>query len=69
MAAISRFGGVDILISNAGAAQTGFLPELNDQQLAAAYDPEFLLTLPLCPRCCALPVPAGTGRPAVVQYQ
>ena len=41
MAAISRFGGVDILISNAGAAQTGSLLELNDQQLAAAYDLNF----------------------------
>lgn len=40
-AAIRRFGGVDILISNAGAAQTGAMLELDDQQLAGAYDLNF----------------------------
>ena len=40
-AAISRFGGLDILISNAGAAQTGAMLELDDRQLADAYDLNF----------------------------
>ena len=41
MAAISRFGGLDILVSNAGAAQTGAMLELEDRQLADAYDLNF----------------------------
>ncbi len=41
MAAISRFGGLDILVSNAGAAQTGTMLELDDRQLANSYDLNF----------------------------
>ena len=41
MAASSRFGGLDILVSNAGAAQTGAMLELDDRQLADAYDLNF----------------------------
>ena len=41
MAATSRFGGLDILVSNAGAAQTGAMLELDDRQLADAYDLNF----------------------------
>ena len=40
-AAISQFGGLDILVSNAGSAQTGAMLELDDQQLASAYDLNF----------------------------
>lgn len=39
--AIRQFGGVDILVSNAGAAQTGAMLDLDDQMLAAAYDLNF----------------------------
>ena len=39
--AINRFGGLDILISNAGAAQTGAMLELNDRQLSDSYDLNF----------------------------
>ncbi len=41
MAATSRFGGLDILVSNAGAAQTGAMLTLDDRQLADAYDLNF----------------------------
>jgi NAD(P)-dependent dehydrogenase (short-subunit alcohol dehydrogenase family) len=41
MAATNRFGGLDILVSNAGAAQTGAMLELDDRQLADAYDLNF----------------------------
>ena len=43
MAATSRFGGLDILVSNAGAAQTGAMLELDDRQLADAYDLNFFV--------------------------
>ena len=41
MAATSRFGGLNILVSNAGAAQIGAMLELDDRQLSDAYDLNF----------------------------
>jgi len=40
-ATIARFGGLDILISNAGTAHTGAMLSLADQELADAYDLNF----------------------------
>ena len=39
--AVNRFGGLDILISNAGSAQTGAMLELDDRQLSDSYDLNF----------------------------
>jgi NAD(P)-dependent dehydrogenase (short-subunit alcohol dehydrogenase family) len=40
-AVVARFGGVDIVVSNAGSATTGMMAELGDEALRASFDLNF----------------------------
>ncbi len=60
-AAIARFGGVDILVSNAGAAWTGDIAELSDELLRKSFELNFFAHLAFAQATVAVLRAQGRG--------
>ncbi|GAB5511661.1 MAG: bifunctional aldolase/short-chain dehydrogenase [Hyphomicrobiales bacterium] len=60
-AATLRFGGLDILVSNAGFAQQGMLTELSDDELRASFELNFFAHLAVARAAAGVMEKQGTG--------
>lgn len=60
-AAMLRFGGLDILVSNAGFAQQGLLADLGDAQLRASFELNFFAHLAVARAAADVMAKQGTG--------
>lgn len=60
-AVVQHFGGVDILVSNAGAAWTGNIAELDDETLHMSFELNFFAHQRMAKACAKIMKAQGTG--------
>jgi NAD(P)-dependent dehydrogenase (short-subunit alcohol dehydrogenase family) len=64
-AAVERFGGIDVLVNNAGRTQVGAVEETTEEELRALFELHFFA--PAALTAAVLPVMRRQGRGAIVQ--